>query len=167
MSLYKPKYIKEISRAEPHLCQWIGISALTFAHCHTNSNAVWEDVTPCHSLPLLLRSFILVKWISCVIVLSSWAWCCWPHYCCICCCHPSDKAAWNHLLRLREWGCWPHLLQFQPSMCLFAQDSCLETHHCSSERPYPLTGLDDSYCPGEITQAETCTEHFRWWCFQL
>lgn len=97
------------------------------------------------------RLFISAKWISCAIVSLSWAWCCWPHYCCTCCCHLYVRAAWSHLLRLKEWGWWPPLLlRFQPSTCPFAPGSYQGTLHCSSEKPCLLMELDDRYCRGEL-----------------
>lgn len=76
-------------------------------HIHCQTNNVWVSFYDCCSDDALSaifpRLFILTKWISCVIVLLSWAWCCWPLYCCTCCCHPFARAAWSRPLKRKEW----------------------------------------------------------------
>lgn len=97
------------------------------------------------------RLFILMKWISCVIALSFWAWCFWPRYCCTCCCQPFARVAWNHLLKPKEWAWQPPLLLLFPlSMSPFTLDSFLGTLHCSSEKLYLLMQQDDRYYQGEL-----------------
>lgn len=117
------------------------------------SNAIFSATFP--------RSFISMKWISCVIVLLFWAWCFWPRYCSTCCCHPFARAAWSLLLKLKGWGWWPPLLlRFPPSTCPSAPDSYLGTLHCSSEKLYLLMELDDRYYQGELIQLVFCLCHY-------